>query len=388
MSSGDVDWRRGRAALYVFDPGEEVRAVAARAYARFISENGLGPLAFPSLALMESQVVEMTLDLLKAPEGGAGCMTGGGSESILMAVKACRDWWRAQGRDTNGAEILVPVSAHPAFDKAAAMLGLKVVRVPVGPDWRADAGALDAAVTDRTVMMVASAPCFPYGVIDPVADVAAVAEKHGLWLHVDACVGGYLAPFVRMNGADLPAFSFEGPAVRSMSADLHKYGWAAKGASCVLYRSGELFQHQILSVEGWPLGRMTTPTAAGTRPGGAIAAAWSVMNHLGVAGYRDKAAQVVAVRERIEAGLTGIADLRPLTDVQLGITTMVSDEVDVLAVGEAMREKGWVSARLATPPAIHLMLSPGHAAAVDDYLTDLAACVKAAPTGGGKAFYG
>jgi glutamate/tyrosine decarboxylase-like PLP-dependent enzyme len=224
-------------------------------------------------------------------------------------------------------------------------------------------------------------------VIDPVAEVGALAEKHGLWLHVDACVGGYLAPFVRMNGGAVPDFDFAVPQVRSMSADLHKYGWAAKGASCVMYRDADLFRLQPLTGTGWPLGTMTTPTMAGTRPGGAIAAAWSVMNHLGVAGYRDKAAQVVAVRQRLEAGLADIADLRPLIETHLGITTIVSDAHDVLAAGEAMRARGWVSARLAAPPAIHLMLSPGHAQAIDDYLADLADSLGAAGGKTGGAFY-
>jgi glutamate/tyrosine decarboxylase-like PLP-dependent enzyme len=387
MAAGDVDWRRGRAAVYVFDPGEDVRQVAARAYARFISENGLGPAAFPSLARMEREIIEMSLGLLHAPDGAAGGLTSGGSESILMAVKTCREWWRAQGRDTRGAEILVPVSAHPAFDKAAALLDMTVVRAPVAADWRADVAALEARVGPQTAMLVASAPCFPYGVIDPVAEVGALAEKHGLWLHVDACVGGYLAPFVRMNGGAVPDFDFAVPQVRSMSADLHKYGWAAKGASCVMYRDADLFRLQPLTGTGWPLGTMTTPTMAGTRPGGAIAAAWSVMNHLGVAGYRDKAAQVVAVRQRLEAGLADIADLRPLIETHLGITTIVSDAHDVLAAGEAMRARGWVSARLAAPPAIHLMLSPGHAQAIDDYLADLADSLGAAGGKTGGAFY-
>ena len=303
FGKGDADWRSARTAVYVFNPGEDVMRVAKDAYAMYQSENALGPLAFPSLKRMEDEVIGMGLSLLHAPEGAAGNMTSGGTESIMMAVKACRDQARSEGRDTLDAEILAPISVHPAFDKAAHYLGLRVVRVAVADDLRADVGAMARAVTERTLMLVGSAPCFPYGLIDPIEELDALARQRGLWLHVDACVGGYFAPFARMNGIEVPAFDFELEGVRSMSADLHKYGYAAKGASTVMHRSEEQRAHQSFEFDGWPSGHMSTPNMAGTRPGGAIASAWAVMHYLGIDGYRAKARQVTDTREKLTRGV-------------------------------------------------------------------------------------
>ena len=230
MGEGDARWRDLRTAVFVFHAGDDVLEVVRSAYAMYQSENGLGAgSAFPSLAKMESDVVSIGLGLLNAPEGACGDMTSGGSESIFLALKACRDQARTKGADTRGMHVLMPRSAHPAFDKAAACLDLEILRVPVAPDYRADVAAMAAAASERTLMIVGSAPCFPYGVIDPIEELGELALAHEVWLHVDACVGGYFAPFARMNGVDLPAFDFSVPGVRSISADLHKYGYAAKG---------------------------------------------------------------------------------------------------------------------------------------------------------------
>ena len=370
----DVDWRAGRAAVYVFHAGQDVLDVAKRAYSLYQSENGLGPAAFPSLARMEREVLEMGLSLLQAPEGACGNMTSGGSESIFMAVKACRDRARAAGRDTLDAEIVVPRSAHPAFDKAAGFLGLRVIRVPVAADWRADVAAMRAAVGARTLMLVGSAPCFPYGLIDPIEELGELALERDLWLHVDACVGGYFAPFARMNGGDVAAFDFSVPGVASISADLHKYGYTAKGASTIFHRSEEQRSHQIFTFEDWPAGGTTTPTAAGTRPGGAIASAWAVMNYLGEQGYREKAAAVVATREKLQAAIDELPELETVGDPQLGLiayTARDPEALSIFAVWGRLKARGWFTGVVTEPPGIHLMLSPAHAAVIDTYLSDL-----------------
>jgi glutamate/tyrosine decarboxylase-like PLP-dependent enzyme len=364
----DVDWRSGRTAVYVFHAGEDVLRVARDAYALFQSENALGPLAFPSLARMEQEVVGMGLELLHAPEDARGSMTSGGTESIFLAVQSCRDQARAAGRDAD--EILLPRSAHPAFDKAARYLGLRVRRIPVAADLRADVAAIAGAIGPRTLMLVGSAPCFPYGLIDPIEELSTLAHERGLWLHVDACVGGYFAPFARMNGVPLPRFDFELPGVRSISADLHKYGYAAKGASTVFHRDAAQYAHQVFQFEDWPAGGMTTPTAAGTRPGGAIAAAFAVMNYLGVEGYREKARAVVATRERIAREIAPWG-LRVLGDPQLGLLAYGADDVDIFAVWGRLARRGWMSGLVTEPRGIHLMLSPNHARVADAYLEDL-----------------
>ena len=385
MGEGDARWRDLRTAVFVFHAGDDVLEVAKSAYAMYQSENGLGAgSAFPSLAKMESDVVSFGLGLLNAPEGACGDMTSGGSESIFLALKACRDQARAKGADTRGMHVLMPRSAHPAFDKAASYLDLQVRRVRVGADCRADVGVMAAALSERTLMLVGSAPCFPYGVIDPVGELGELALAHDVWLHVDACVGGYFAPFARMNGVDLPAFDFSVPGVRSMSADLHKYGYAAKGASTLFHRGAEQRDHQVFTCDAWPVGTMRTPSAAGTRPGGAIASAWAVLHYLGEDGYREKAGRVMRTRERLEAAIAATGDLRVVGSPQLGLIAYASDTLDIHAVGDHLSEQGWFSPRLDEPPAIHLMLSPEHDRVIDQYIADLRAALRRAPASDGK----
>jgi len=385
MGRDDVDWRHARTAVYVFNAGEDVLQVAKEAYSLFQSENALGPAAFPSLRRMESEVVDMGLSLLNAPEGACGNLTSGGTESILMAVKTCRDQARAAGRDTTGGEIVMPRSAHPAFDKAAHYLGLRVVRVPVAPDLGADVEAMAARVGPRTLMLVGSAPCFPYGVVDPIPALSDLALARDLWLHVDACVGGYFAPFARMNGVELPEFDFAVPGVRSISADLHKYGYAAKGASTVFHRSEEQRQHQLFVFDDWPAGGMVTPTAAGTRPGGAIAAAWAVMNYLGVEGYRAKVKAVTDTREKMMTAIRGMDGLRTYGDPRLGLFIYGSEAVDPFALWAKLKGRGWFTGLTTEPRAIHLMLSPAHERVADEYLSDLATALSEVRASGEKA---
>lgn len=368
-AQNDVKWRDGKTAVYIFNAGPDVAEVQKEAYTMFMSENGLGPMAFPSLKQMEDEVVAMGLSLLHAPEGAAGNITSGGTDSITMAVKAARDYARKEKGVAGPCNIVAPWSAHPAFDKAAKMMEIEIRRVPCA-DLLADVTAMEQAVDANTIMLVGSAPCFPYGLIDPIEALGAMAERKNVWLHVDACVGGYIAPFVRMNGADIPPFDFAVPAVHSMSADLHKYGYCAKGASTVLFRSDALRAHMIFDCADWPGGRMVTPTLAGTRPGGAIAAAWAVMNFLGVEGYRAKHKLVTDAREAIEAGVTKLG-FRILGRPQLGLIAFTHDEVDPFAVWGKLFERGWFTSLTTEPKGLHLMLSPFHAQVTGTYLADL-----------------
>ncbi len=372
LGAGDVKWREGRTGLYIFNAGPEVERVKKSAYAMFSEENGLGPAAFPSLAQMEREVVAFGLSLLNAPDGAAGAMTSGGTDSIVMAVKAARDYARAQGK-SGAFNIVTPYSAHPAFHKAAMLMDLEVRRAPL-KDYLADPSAIGDAADGQTIMIVGSAPCFPFGLIDPIAELGEIAERRKLWLHVDACVGGYIAPFVRMNGADLPAFDFSIPGVSSISGDLHKYGYASKGASTVFFRTEALKEHMIFDAGPWPLGRMVTPTLAGTRPGGAIAAAWAVVHFLGVEGYCAKQRMVTQAREKIEAGVKRLG-FRVLGQPQLGIVSFAHNEADVFGLLAKLHQRGWITAANLDPKALHLMLSPVHLEAAETYLADLEAAM-------------
>lgn len=378
-SASDVKWREGKTAVYVFNAGPDVERVQKEAYTLFMSENGLGPMAFPSLKKMEDEVVGMGLSLLHAPDGAAGNITSGGTDSITMAMKTARDFARKEKGVQGTPNVVLPWSAHPAFDKAAKMMEIEIRRVPL-KDYLADAEAMGKAADGNTVMIVGSAPCFPYGLIDPIDELGRLAEARGLWLHVDACVGGYIAPFVRMNGGDVRPFDFEVPGVSSMSADLHKYGYCAKGASTVLFRSEALRAHMIFDCNDWPGGRMVTPTLAGTRPGGAIAAAWAVMNFLGVDGYRAKHRQVTDAREKIEAGVKALG-FRVVGKPQLGLLAFTHDEIDCMAVWGKLFERGWFTSLTTEPKGLHLMLSPFHLQVADTYLADIAAAVEAVKAG-------
>ena len=274
-------------------------------------------------------------------------------------------------RNVQGARIVVPRSAHPAFDKAAVYLGLEVVRVPVARDFTADVAAMDAAVDDKTIMLVGSAPCFPYGVVDSISDLGKLAESHDLWLHVDACVGGYFAPFARMNGVELPDFDFAVPGVRSMSADLHKYGYAAKGASTIFYRNEEQRNFQSFVFDDWPASGMSTPTVAGTRPGGAFASAWAVMHYLGVEVYREKAKRVTDTREKLMAAINEIDGLHTYGDPKLGLFAYGAERANIFAIWGELHSKGWFTGVTTEPKGIQLMLSPTHAEVADEYIRDL-----------------
>lgn len=378
----DAKWRDGRTAVYVFNAGEEIAEIQKEAYAAYMSENGLGPLAFPSLAQMEKDVISMGLGLLHGPDGSTGAMTSGGTDSITMAIKTARDYARANGKAQDRANIVLPQSAHLAFDKAAHLMDIDVHRIPLKTDgtYEADPIAMGEACDEDTIMIVGSAPNFPHGIIDPIEALGEVAAEKVVWLHVDACVGGYFAPFARMNGVPVPAFDFEVPAVHSMSADLHKYGYAAKGASTVLFRSEELFAHMPFDMDQWSGAPMKTPTLAGTRPGGAISAAWAVMNTLGIEGYRRLQGQVCATRERVEEGVRRLG-FEVLGNPMLGLIAFRHPAHHAFAIYGEIYRRDWFTSVTKEPGSLHLMLSPKHADFIDDYLADLEASVKAVAMG-------
>lgn len=379
---GDAAWRDGRTAVYIFNAGEDISRIQHQAYGLYMAENGLGPLAFPSLAQMEKDVIAMALDLLHGPEGATGTMTSGGTDSITMAIKTARDHARANGRPRQGANIVLPQSAHLAFDKAAHLMDIEVRRVALKTDgsYEADPAAMSEAVDAATIMMAGSAPNFPHGIIDPIEALGQVAASKNVWLHVDACVGGYFAPFARMNGVPVPPFDFEVEQVHSMSADLHKYGYCAKGASTVLLRSEELYQFMPFDMAGWSGAPMKTPTLAGTRPGGAISAAWAVMNTLGIEGYREKQGLVCETRRRIENGVERLG-FDVLGKPMLGLLAFRHPDHHAFAIYGELYRRGWFTSVTKEPPSLHLMLSPKHADVVDAYLADLEASVAAVAGG-------
>ena len=371
----DVRWREGKAWSLVFYSGDDVLALLQEAYTMFFSENGLNPMAFPSLKKFEAEVVAMTASLLGGDEGTAGNMTSGGTESLLMAVKTAREWARSTRPAITQPEMILPATAHPAFDKAAHYFGVKAIHVPVAADFRADIDAMRAAITPNTIMIVGSAPSYPQGVLDPIPELAHLAREHDILFHVDACVGGMMLPFVRQLGYPVPDFDLGVPGVTSISADLHKYGYAAKGESVILYKTRGLRRRQFFVSTDWPGGIYASPTMMGTRPGGAIAAAWAVMNYLGEEGYLSIADTVMKTATKLRQGIEAIAGIKVLGQPVMSVMALGSDGLNIYEIGDEMTARGWYLDRQQYPASLHLTVNYAHAASADQFLADLGEAV-------------
>ena len=369
----DTDWRGGRVFSLVYHAGEEHEQLLQRAHAMFASANLLNPMAFKSLKQIETELVEMAGRLFHCA-GAVGTVTSGGTESILCAVAAYRDRARRERPWIRRPELVVPTTIHPAFDKAAHYFGVKLVKIPVGDDLRADVRGMTKAIGRKTIGIVASAPQYPHGVIDPIAELAAVAQQRGIPMHVDACVGGFMLPWLERLGRPIPKWDFRVPGVTSISADLHKYGYASKGASLLVWRSIDQMRHQIFVETNFPGGIYASPTMIGTRPGGPIAAAWAALQTLGESGYVELARITVDAADRFRAGIAKIPGLVVLGG-ELTIVAYGAVGMDVYAIADRMEARGWTMDRMHRPAAIHLTVTANHASVVDEYLSDLAASV-------------
>lgn len=383
MRGHDLDWKHGRHGAFVWYANDELEHVLRESFGMFLVENGLGVKAFPSIGRMENEVLAIVRSLLGGDEETAGIFTSGGTESIFQGITAMREWARKERPDVRQPEIVAPHSAHPALNKAAHLLGMEVRRVPVGADYRADPAAIAAAIGPETVGLYASAPSYSLGMVDPIPELGAIAAERGLWLHVDACVGGILAPFVREVGYEVPPFDFSVPGVASISADLHKSGYAAKPASTVTFRTRAHREFARYTFDDWPSGIYSSLTFTGTRPGGAIAAAWAALNFLGREGYREIAAASMRAKARIIAGLSVIDGLRVHGAAPLYAFAYGVEGVDMGAVAVQMIGRGWYSGRTTDPDGIHVMATPVHEPSADEYVAAVAACIDAVRRGAG-----
>ena len=379
MRGGDALWQEGRTFGMVYDAGPEAHEVVEAAALMFLHDNALNTSAFPSLGKIQSDVVGIANGLLHAPEGAAGFMTSGGTESILMAVKAARERGRAE-RGITAPEIVVPSSAHAAFHKGAHYFGLDIHTVPVRDDYRADVEAMAAAITGNTVLVVGSAPQYPQGVVDPIPELAALAAEAGANFHTDACMGGFVLPFMEMLGYELPRWDFRVEGVTSISADLHKLGYAPKGASVILHRTKELRRYQTFVFDGWLGGFYASPAMQGTRPALPMATAWAILHHLGEDGYKRLTATAIETQRRMVEGIRQIEGVAVVGEPEAHLVAMCAapgweDRVDVYAVGDALQQQGWFHDRQRPPESLHSTVSAGNAVALDQYLDDLERCV-------------
>jgi glutamate/tyrosine decarboxylase-like PLP-dependent enzyme len=390
LKEDDVRWREGRVFSLAYSAGEEVDGLAREAYGRYLSENALNPDAFPSLRRLQSEVVEIVAGLLHGGPEAAGFMTTGGTESLLLAVRAARERGRVE-RGIVAPEMVLPTSAHAAFEKGADYFGVRSVRVPVAPDFRADPDAMAAAMNANTVLVVASAPQYPQGAIDPVERIAALAARAGINCHVDACMGGMVLPFLERLGQKLPLWDFRVPGVTSISVDLHKYGYAPKGASVIVHRTKELRRHQTFTTRNWLGGLYGSSGVPGTRSGGPIAAAWAVLRHIGEDGYLRLTRSARETALRFLEAAREIPGLRVLGNPEVTLVAFTFDDVDAFAVGEALGRRGWYVDRQAPPPSLHMTIHAGHAPTIVAFLADLGAAAeeaRAARSKGRQVAYG
>lgn len=385
--SGDIDWKSGRAFSLVYHADDPVLEDLQHEIAsRFLHENALNPFVYPSLVRMEQEVVAVAAELFgTGPD--AGTMTSGGTESIFLAVYTARE--QARDRGIVDPQLVLASTAHPAFTKAAHYLGVEEIRVPVGADMRADVSATAAVVGERTALVVGSAPCYPYGVIDPIGELAGLAAAQGTLCHVDACLGGWLLPFWEEIGEPVPPWNFSVEGVTSISADIHKYGYCFKGASIVIYRDVEMKQRQHFIFDAWPGGLYGSATTAGTRPAAPIAAAWATIQHLGRDGYLAKARTVRAATRSFVEGIEALDEMQLTAPPDMSLFEFSSREGSDAtgAIGDVMDDRGWHLDR--QQGGLHLMISPGHAAVADEFTADLAHAVANRGTSRGvEARYG
>jgi sphinganine-1-phosphate aldolase len=377
----DLDWQAGRVWAYVYNPGDEVREVVHRAYTMFLTENALDPTVFPSLLRLETEVVRMVADLLRGDENVVGHITSGGTESNMLAVKTARDWARAHRPEVTQPEMVLPITAHGSFHKAAHYLGVRPVVVETDPrTFRVDPQAMRAAITPNTILLVASAPNWSQGVIDPIAEIGELAREKGLLFHVDACVGGFYLSFLRKMGYPVPDFDFAVPGVTSISADLHKYGYAAKGASTVLYRNKEIRRYQLFACAETTGYILINTTILSSKSGGPMAGAWAVLNYLGEEGFLHIVRTVHEATQRLIRGINQIPELRVLGEPAMCLFSFTSDQINLFQLADAMARRGWyIQAQPSTPVtprSLHISVNYGNAHQVDALLADLREAVE------------
>jgi len=369
--AADADWRAGKTWSLVYPAGKDVDEMLRDANDLYLHENALNPFRFPSLRQMEDDVVSMTTSLLNAGPEAGGAMTSGGTESILMGVKTARDRARAE-RGIESPQLLAPCSAHPAFAKAAKYLALELVQIPLDGDYRADVDAARRLVTDDTALIVGSAPNYPFGVVDPIPELAGLAAERGISFHTDSCLGGFLLPFYERLGEFVPPFDFRVEGVTTMSADVHKYGYCTKGASVIAHRDkATLHQYQLFVYDQWPGGLYGSFAMAGARPAAPIGAAWAIMNHLGEEGYVRLAESIRDTTAKIVGAIEELPELCVWGKPVMGVLSFGSEKIDITAVGDVMDDRGWHLDRQTGPDALHLMVSPEHAKVVEPFLDDL-----------------
>lgn len=368
--------------------GTDVLDVATKAFNLFASENWLyGRTSYPALGEFEDDVLDTLYDLFHAPVGAAGILTSGGTESLIEAVHVARDQARASGRKSRRLNIVIPHTAHPALDKATHLLDMDVRRAPAHDDMKVELEWLERACDGNTVLLVGSAPPYPFGEVDPIEELAAIARSRDIRLHVDACLGGMILPFAEMLGRQPPLFDFRIEGVSSLSVDLHKFGYSAKGISALLFRNGEDTSFNRTVFTDWPSGMYGTPSISGTRPGGALASAWAVMRYLGREGFIERTRRIFEIRDEFITSLRGIgATIIGRPDCYHFNFTLA--DIDNLLLASELSRDGWIVSSTEAPPAVQLMITAAHEGVAPSFVAIVASIAddirKGRRSGGGE----
>lgn len=372
----DVKWRNGKLFGGAFHVSNEMEEVVSEAVRAFMWDNALDPRDIPSILEMEREVMSIAAVQAGGDADVVGSFTSGGTESVLLAVKTARDWARKHRPEVTEPELIIPLTAHACFHKAAQYFQVKLVVTPVDAETcRADVAAMEAAITPNTILLVGSAPSYAHGVIDPIEEIAALAQKHNTLCHVDGCVGGFLLPFFREAGADVPRYDFSIPGVTSMSMDFHKYAFAAKGASMVLYRNAELRLHQIFTCSGWTGYTIINPTIQSSKSGGPVAGAWAALKYMGKEGYRNVARDLYQATQQVIEDINSVDGLEVMGSPDMSLLSFTSPTLNVFMLSDALKERGWSvqpqQAKDNLPESIHLTINPPNLPRMSEFVVAL-----------------
>ena len=377
----DFDWRTGRIFCSVYPAGKEIEEIAKEAYTMFLTENPVDPTLFPSLRDMETEVVAMCSDVLQGGKEALGSLTTGGTESILLAIKTAKNRAKALNPTQTEFEIIIPYSIHSAFFKACDYFEVKPVVIPLTEDFKADAKAVENAITNNTILIAASTPSYVFGVVDPIREIGEIAIKNNLLFHIDACIGGVVLGFNRLAGMkNVPEFDFSIPGVTSISMDLHKYGYTAKGCSVLMHKDKTYRKHQYYACSEWTGYTLVNPTILSTKTGGPIAAAWAVIKFLGKEGYCTISLKTMDTTARFISGINAIDGLEVVGNPEASLFSFTTTKGNPYDLFDELNEKGWfVQFQLSNdycPANLHLTVSKIHEHLVDKFLLDLKACVE------------
>ena len=372
----DIDWRSGKTFGAVYYPGEKYSKAISNAYIKYMHENAFDPQLFSSILTMENELVQQTASLFSSNQKLFGNLTSGGTESIFLSVLSARNWSNKQ-KTIKNPEVILSSSAHPAFLKAMNFLRIKPVIVPTKKDFNLNLNGFKEAINQNTILLVASAPAYPTGMIDPISELSNLALENKLLLHVDACIGGFLLSYLKKCNYNIPLFDFNLDGVSSLSVDLHKYAYAPKGSSVLLYRNDELRKQQFSVYPNWEGGIYGSTSFLGTKPGGIVAASWFALNHIGENGYIELTQKTMSATKVIYDFIQKSEHLSLIGNPIMSLIAFHSEKYDIYHIADELSNLGWYIGRLQNPRGIHLVVSQIHAdGAAENFIADLQSVLK------------